>query len=315
MVRLHYLPPSPQVYESFLPSRYAGYSIARYFATRFDYLPEEEWVALIRSGRITVNGQSVNPEYVLSLHDHIVTRMGMRREPPANRSLNVIYEDGHVRVFNKAAPIPVHPCGRYFKNSMTELLREVYPDEVPRPVQRLDALTTGVLVFAKTKQAAAVLMKEFSENRVEKEYLAIVEGVPDQKQFVIDAPIGKIKGSARATGEETIDPKQARTEVEWLATVNGRSLLKVTPRSGRTNQIRVHLASRGLPVLNDPVYGNGTDPVIDFGLHAHRMTFRCGDQVLRMVAPWPRQFAGYAAGNTWENHGDRKPEKEDRNHR
>lgn len=294
MTQLHYLPPAPQVYESFLPSRYAGYPIARYFAARFDYLPEREWVSLIRSGKITVNGQTVEPDFVLSLHDHIVTRMGMRQEPPANRSLNVLYEDRHVRVFNKAAPIPVHPCGRYFKNSMTELLRETYPDEVPRPVQRLDALTTGVLVFAKSKQTAAFLMKEFSENRIEKEYLAIVEGVPDKEKFVIDAPIGKLKGSARATGEETINPKQARTEVEWLSTVNKRSLLRVRPRSGRTNQIRVHLASRGLPVLNDPVYGKGKDPVIEFGLHAHRMTFRCDDNVLDMVAPRPSHFVGYA---------------------
>ena len=118
-------------------------------------------MASILEGKITVNGQTVVPGLILHEHDKIVTHAGLRTEPPANRKLEVIYEDRHLRVFNKSAPIPVHPSGRYFHNSMTERLKEVYPDEVPRPIQRLDLGTTGVIVFARTCEAAAFLMDQF----------------------------------------------------------------------------------------------------------------------------------------------------------
>ena len=101
--------------------------------------------------------------------DLTVTNAGFRIEPAADRTLNVIYENEDIRVFNKRAPIPVHPCGRYFKNSMTEILKQVYPNELPRPIQRLDVTTTGVIVFARRQKAAAFLMQEFKQNRVEKE--------------------------------------------------------------------------------------------------------------------------------------------------
>ncbi|MBI4388847.1 MAG: RluA family pseudouridine synthase [Nitrospinae bacterium] len=327
MARLHFLPPTEQVYESYAPSRYYGYPLSGYFAERFTYLKEQEWILRIQAGMITVNGRKEPPDYILKEHDRIVTCMGLRVEPPANRSLEILYEDERVRVFNKAAPIPIHPSGRYFKNSMTELLKDVYPGEVPRPVQRLDVITTGVLVFARTRPAAAFLMNEFARNRVEKEYLAIVEGVPRDRKFTIDAPIGKIEGSARGVGENALNPKPAETGVEWLGALDGRSLVKAVPRSGRTNQIRVHLASVGLPVLNDPVYGRRggvsprivppracaeaalppevspaalwtESPVLQYGLHARRLRFRCFDDCMEIAAPWPEHFQPFidAAG-------------------
>ena len=159
MVKLYRPPPTEQIYESYLPGKYFGYTVVGYFTERFPYLSQEEWQERILDGRITVNGEQVSPDLLLKQHDYIVTRMGIREEPPADRTLDVVYEDDAIRVFNKGAPLPVHPSGRYFKNSMTEILKEVYPDETPRPVQRLDALTTGLMVFAKSKEVAAHLMR------------------------------------------------------------------------------------------------------------------------------------------------------------
>ncbi len=296
MTRLHTLPPTEQVYQSHVPARYIGYFIEQYFVSRFSYQSEKEWMAEIRGGRITVNGITATPGVTLKEHDKIVTRAGFRAEPPANRQLEVIFEDRHLRIFNKAAPIPVHPSGRYFQNSMTELLKEVYPDEVPRPIQRLDLGTTGVIVFARTRKAAAFLMDQFKSKNIYKEYLAIVEGTPGQKHFTIDTPIGKFQGSKRGVGADLIGAKSALTEVHWLSTVKGRSLLKVIPHSGRTNQIRVHLASLGLPIMNDRIYGREENSNLPLGLHAHRIRFKCFDNLLDVTARTPKHFHLFQAG-------------------
>lgn len=293
MVKLYRPPPAEQIYESHLPGKYIGYTAADYFTDRFSYMSRDEWVERILDGRITVNGERVTPGTVLREHDYIVTRMGVREEPLADRTLDVVYEDDAIRVFNKGAPLAVHPCGRYFKNSMTEILKEAYPDETPRPVQRLDALTTGLVVFAKLKTVATHLMREFEQNRVDKEYLALVEGIPSQNKFVINAPVGKVDGAARAVGYQTRNPKEAVTHFEALAVLNGRTLLKALPRSGRTNQIRVHLASAGLPVVNDPVYGEHTDETHRYGLHAHRLRFNGVEGEIDLQAPWPEHFQPY----------------------
>jgi len=293
MTRLHTLPPTEQIYRSHVPSQYDGFPIEKYFAARFSYQNEEEWSHQIITGKIIVNGKVALVGQKLSAGDLTITNAGFRIEPAADRTLKVIYEDKHIRAFNKRAPIPVHPCGRYFKNSMTEILKAVYPTEVPRPIQRLDVTTTGVIVFARTQKAAAFLMQEFKQNRIDKEYFALVVGVPQSKQFIIDKSIGKLKASKRVTGEEIPGSQSARTDVEWLTSINGRSLLRVVPRSGRTNQIRVHLASIGLPIYNDSIYGHGKVSNQEFNLHHGRMHFQCFDKNIQLTAICPPHFQSY----------------------
>lgn len=293
MNRLHTLPPTEQIYRSHVPLQYDSFPIEKYFAARFSYQDEEEWSRQIRAGKIIVNGKVALIGQKLRASDLTITNGGFRVEPAADRTLNVIYEDKDIRAFNKSAPIPVHPCGRYFKNSMTEVLKDVYPDELPRPIQRLDVMTTGVIVFARTQKAAAFLMQEFKQNRVEKEYFALVEGVPRSKKFTIDKPIGKLAASKRVVGEGIPGSQPARTDVEWLTSINNISLLRVTPRSGRTNQIRVHLASEGLPIYNDSVYGHGKVSDQEFNLHHRRMQFQCFDTKFKLSAVYPPHFQPY----------------------
>ena len=281
---------SQQIYKSSPSPQYCGLSIEEYFSSRFTYQSKQDWITQIENGDISVNGVTAQTGYIVKEGDRIITRAGVRQEPPANRNLEVIYQDSRIRVFNKPAPIPVHPSGRYFQNSMTEVLKQWYPEEIPRPAQRLDATTTGVIVFARTREAAGALMKEFKSHRIKKEYLALVEGEPKTENFCIDAPIGILKGSQRGVGDEIKNPKSAKTEVQCLATKNGQSLLKVSPLSGRTNQIRVHLSSYGLPIYNDMVYGKGSEENYQYGLHAWSLEFQCFDRTMKFKVAPPAHF-------------------------
>lgn len=296
MNSLHRPPASQQIYKSTLSSKYHGFAVEKYFATRFTYQSQEAWTAQILNGDITVNGEKVQPGSVLKEGDRIITYAGMRQEPPADRRLSVVYQDKHIRVFNKPAPIPVHPSGRYFQNSMTEILKTTFPEELPRPVQRLDATTTGIVVFARTRQAAGCLMEEFKKHRVQKEYLAIVKGKPEQNEFSLTAPIGVVSGAQRGVGEGIKNAKPATTQVKWLASTKTHSILKVTPLSGRTNQIRVHLASHGLPILNDEVYGEGDPENYEYGLHAWKLGFQCFNRYMEFKVSPPPHYQSFLAG-------------------
>ncbi|MBT5550984.1 MAG: RluA family pseudouridine synthase [Nitrospina sp.] len=296
MNSLYRPPASQQIYKATVPPEYHKFSVEQYFSSRFPYQSREAWIAQILNGDIRVNGEKAQPDWVLRKGDDIITHAGVRQEPPADRSLNVVYQDRHIRVFNKPAPIPVHPSGRYFQNSMTEILKTTFPDEVPRPVQRLDVTTTGLIVFARTRQAAGFLMKEFKKHRIQKEYLALVKGKPDKKQFTLTAPIGVVNGAQRGVGEGIKKPKSATTQVEWLASANAHSVLKVIPLSGRTNQIRVHLSNHNLPIFNDDVYGEGEPGSYEYGLHAWKLSFQCLDRHLEFKVPPPPHFQPYLRG-------------------
>jgi RluA family pseudouridine synthase len=286
-----YRPPATQqIYKATVPPEYHNFFVEHYFSSRFPYQDQDAWIEQILNGDITVNGKKAQPGWVLREGDGIITHAGVRQEPPANCSLNIVYQDRHIRVFNKAAPIPVHPSGRYFQNSMTEILKKVFPEEVPRPVQRLDATTTGLIVFARTRQAAGFLMKEFQNHRIQKEYLALVKGEPEKKQFTLTAPIGVANGAQRGVGKGIKNPKSATTQVEWLASTDEHSVLKVIPLSGRTNQIRVHLSNHGLPILNDDVYGEGDPANYEYGLHAWKLSFQCFDRQLDFKVSPPPHF-------------------------
>ena len=118
----------------------------------------------------------------------------------------------------------------------------------------------------------------------------MVEGEPKENKFFIDAPIGVLKGSHRGVGGQVKNAKPARTEIQFLSSKNGRSLLKVVPLSGRTNQIRVHLSSYGLPIYNDKVYGRGNDEIFQYGLHAWGLEFQYLDRTMKFKVNPPIHF-------------------------
>ena len=176
-------------------------------------------------------------------------------EPDVNGAVRILAQDEALVVIDKPAPLPVHPCGRFNRNTLEYFLRHAWAPEIPRPAHRLDANTTGVVVCTRTRHFARIVQPQFARGEVGKSYLAKVHGHPLENEFEIDAPIGDapVKLGAREIDEE--EGIEALTRVAVVDRCkDGTSLLKITPLTGRTNQIRIHLWQAGHPIVGDPVY-------------------------------------------------------------
>ncbi len=201
----------------------------------------------------------------------------------------VAYEDKNLLVINKPSGLITHPKNADDKQeSVTGWLVEKYPEiktvgEDPlRPglVHRLDKDTSGLLVIAKNQDSFFYLKNLFQNKKIKKFYLALVNGKPKEPRGVIDAPMGRIgmKRTTKVRGNKKLkDKKEAVTEYSTLKNFKDFTLLEVSPQTGRTHQIRVHLKSIGTPVAGDPLYGrknpNGPKEPERLFLHAYKLQF------------------------------------------
>ncbi len=239
-----------------VPLECDGATLLDFLSGILKHVPREEWESLCRQGHL-LNGQNeaVPAERrVEAGQRYFVLQPGIV-EPDVNADVRIVYEDEAILVLDKPAPLPVHPSGRFNRNTLQSILHQVYHPQKPRAAHRLDANTTGLIVCSRTRHFAGILQPQFERGEVEKTYLVKVTGHPGWEQQVCDAPIGK---EARAIGTREIDPEAglpARTEFEVLARqTDGTALLQARLLTGRTNQIRLHCCHLGFPVLGDPVY-------------------------------------------------------------
>lgn len=221
--------------------------------------------------------------------------------------LALLHEDEDVVVVDKPAGLVVHPAPGSPSGTLVNALLHhgralAGAGGVLRPgiVHRLDRGTSGVLVVAKSERAYDSLVEQFRSHSVERLYLALVRGVPGEDAGAADAPIGRHPVDRKRMSISTRSGREARTawRVRRRFPASGVSLLEVRPETGRTHQIRVHLASRGLPVQGDAVYGRARGPGAGQpALHAARLGFRHpgSGEWLRFEAPLPAEFASELA--------------------
>ncbi|OGG78449.1 hypothetical protein A3A36_02000 [Candidatus Kaiserbacteria bacterium RIFCSPLOWO2_01_FULL_52_12b] len=214
--------------------------------------------------------------------------------------LPILYEDADIVALNKPAGLITHSDGRTQEETAEDWFKEKYTEvQVERPyVHRLDRDTSGVLIFAKNAAAYEFLRKQFHDREVQKTYLAIVTGVPKEKKGVIDFDIGR---SRRDFHLRSAQPKakgrlrEALTRYEVIGETDGYSLLKVSPETGRTHQIRVHLKAIHHPIVGDVLYAQGHSEALGIkrlGLHAYKiaLTLPSGKPV-EITAPIPPDLA------------------------
>jgi RluA family pseudouridine synthase len=254
----------------------------------------------------------VSPSHRVRAAERYLRKTPADIEPEVNAAIRILHEDEALIVIDKPAPLPVHPSGRFNRNTLLSILHTACHPLKPRPAHRLDANTSGLIVFTRTRHFAKLVQPQFERGEVEKIYLARIHGHPTAEEFSCDAPIASEPTKA---GARDIDPAglPAKTEFRVLCRdPDGTALVEARPLTGRTNQIRAHLWHLGHPIVGDPVYLEnsrlGTSQTLPpsappMCLHAHRLAFRhpLENTLIRFEAPMP----------AWAHTKSRSHEKEE----
>lgn len=244
-----------------------------YLSTKFDTtISRSLWQKYIKAGYVSVNSKVVTtPKFEVDETDEIA--LDLPEKEQADVDLPILYEDDDVIVVNKPSGLLTHAKGGLSDEStVAEIIRPKtsFATDTDRPgiVHRLDRDTSGLLIIAKNPESAAHLQRQFAERTAKKTYIAITDGKPKLNAAKIDLPIGR---NPSAPSTFRIDPngKPAQTTYHVLAENDAQSLVELKPTTGRTHQLRVHLAHLNTPILGDRVYGKSSD--CRMMLHAQKL--------------------------------------------
>jgi 23S rRNA pseudouridine1911/1915/1917 synthase len=257
---------------------------------------------LIDNEFILVNDKKTSAHYKCRKGDVITVFDGYNEDieiTPENIPIDIVYEDDDIIIVNKASGLVVHPGNgnqtgtlvnalMYHTNNLSNINGEVRPGIV----HRIDKDTSGLMVVAKNNKAHQILSDMLSRHEIKRDYIAIVKGEFTSDTATIDAPIGRDKINRKKMAVTADNSKDAITHVKVLKKYKGYTLVKCSLETGRTHQIRVHMAYIGFPIVNDPVYTNDTCTSFGQYLHSTSIDFNhpiTGEHLHFEVEP-PKEF-------------------------
>ena len=239
-------------------------------------------ITLKKENCIFLNNSNIFIDKLVTIGDKITVSFDYEEDNsniiPTKMDLDIVYEDDWLLIVNKPAGIPVHPSILHYEDSLSNGVR-YYFDKLGlkkkiRPVIRIDKDTSGLVVFAKCEYIQEALVKQMETNKFKKEYLAIVEGILEEKKSIIDAPIARKENSII---ERCIDSNGDVSITEYDV-INENidknySIVKCNLKTGRTHQIRVHMSYIGHPLLGDDLYGGNLNLINRQALHCKSISF------------------------------------------
>jgi len=287
--------PGSKPYNNYRPlnvqQKYAGLSLIDFVDQMHPHMGRSFWEETIGAGRLSLGGNPAAADLIVREGMSLRHLLPNTVEPAVNCAIKILHEDDDLVVVSKPAPLPAHPSGRFNRNTLIWMLQDTYAPQRLKAVHRLDSNTSGIVVVARHRKAAAAIQPLFENGQVTKTYLAKVHGHPEQDTFKSDAPISNEVGDH---GLRTVDTElglPSETHFQVLQRFqDGSSLLEVNPITGRTNQIRIHLWHLGHPIQGDLGYL----PQHQLG---HSGTLEV-DQVPMCLHAWKIQFAHPQSGET-----------------
>lgn len=288
-----------------IPAKFDGLTLLEALCRMVPEVTRPDWEAECKRGRLQDRqGEAMGGTQLVRAGEQYQHQFPQVTEPEVNGAVEILHEEEAFLVLNKPAPLPMHAGGRFYQNTLQQLLNEAYHPQKPFPAHRLDANTTGLVLVARTRYFAAKLQTQFARKEVQKTYLVLVQGQPPADEFHCDAPIGAEPGGLCARKVDWENGQASRTDFTVRQrNADGTALLEARPLTGRTNQIRLHLSHLGWPVKGDTVYPadgqTGQAQTLSVGeaplcLHAWRLVFQhpVSQQRVGFTAPLPASWGG-----------------------
>jgi 23S rRNA pseudouridine1911/1915/1917 synthase len=277
-------------YAATIDSESHGQTLLSHLASLYPHSSRQAWQEKLNNGEVTLNGVAATGSESVAVGQRLVWNRPPWVEPAAPLHFEVVFEDAHLLAVSKPAGLPTLPGAGFMEHTLLRLVQRQAPEA--NPVHRLGRGTTGIVLFAKTPRAASDLFANWNTPKIEKIYRALAQNIARRDAYEILTPIGLVPhpriGSVWAANP---NGKPSKSLAKVISRAHGATTFEVKLNSGRPHQIRIHLASICHPLVGDPLYGLGGQPLEDlpglpgdggYFLHAQFLRFHhpiTGEQI------------------------------------
>jgi 23S rRNA pseudouridine1911/1915/1917 synthase len=261
-------------YTTKIGSKYHGQTLLSHLASLYSHSTTQDWQQRLNNGEVALNGVTASGSESVTSGQTLVWNRPPWIEPDSPLHFEVLFEDPHLLAVNKPGGLPTLPGGGFMENTLLRLVQKHTPNA--NPVHRLGRATSGIVLFAKTPQAAAKLSANWNTSRIQKIYRALAQGIAQHDAYEILTPIGLVPHpliglvwAANPSGKPSKSlakvisraPSSTASSRTASSCTSGTTTFEVSLNSGRPHQIRIHLASIGHPLVGDPLYGLSGQPL------------------------------------------------------